>query len=219
MLRITDRDKQIFNILFRLRYMTIKQLSLYLGCTMRVAYVRISTLVKNEYLESIHIENIDEKIYANGSMIRKEQDRSSYKKKIHIWKYILAHHLVVNDIYIHLVNRLSIDEDDITTEREMFWKRTGLLEKRKKIKIPDLIIKKDKKLVAIEYEKSMKDEEAIRDIFRNYSLNTSFYCVRYLCSRNAIKEKINKVAKEQNKTFIKAYTIDDFFNEIDIFEF
>jgi hypothetical protein len=101
MLRITDRDKKIFNILFRLKYMTAKQLSLYLECTMRVVYVRIAVLVKNEYLESIHTKNIDEKIYANGLMIRKEQERKSYKKKMHVWKYILDHHLVVNDIYIY----------------------------------------------------------------------------------------------------------------------
>lgn len=217
MLRITERDKKIFSILFRLRYMTVEQLSCYLKCTMRIVYFRCGILIKNDYLESEW--TIKKKVYMNGITVRKEHERKSYKKKVKILKYTLTHHLTINDIYIQLVNNLGIDEDDITTEREMFWKRTGLLLKRKKIKIPDLILKKGKNLVAIEYEKSMKGEQAIREVFRNYALNTSFYCVRYLCSKNAIKEKINKVAKEQNRTFIKAYTIEEFFKGIDIFGF
>lgn len=217
MVEITERDKKIFNILFRLRYMTAEQLSLYLGCTVKAVYDRTEVLINNGYLENEWF--MKKKVYKNGIRVRRKQEKNSYKRKVHILKYTLTHHLAINDIYIQLVNGLGIDEDDITTEREMFWKRIGLLDKRKKIKIPDLILKKGDRLVAIEYKKTLKKEEAIREIFRNYTLNTSFYCVRYLCLTNSTKEKINKVAKEMNKTFIKSYTIDKFFNGIDIFGF
>lgn len=219
MIKITERDKKIFNILFRLRYMTPKQVSCYLGCPVKSVYDRIEKLIKEKYIDSTWVEQINRKVYANGWLIRKDHERTYYKEKVKVNKYSLPHQLMINDTYIHMVNKLGIVEEDITTERELYWKKTGLLTKSKKIKVPDMIIKKADRLIAIEVEKTMKNKSLLRDVFKNYSLYTSYYCVRYLCLTDGIKKHVIKIAKEENRKFVKAYTMDEFFNGVDIFGF
>lgn len=220
MIEITERDKKIFNILFRLRYMTPKQLSCYLECPLKSVYDRVEKLVKEKYIDSVWVERINKKIYSNGVVVRKKHERDMYKRKVNVNKYTLPHHLLINDAYIHLVKVIGIKEDNLVTERELYWKKTGLLDKsKKKIKMPDMVIEKSERLIAVEVEKTMKNKMLLRDVFKNYSLYTSYYCVRYLCLTESIKNQVIKTAKEENRKFVKAYTIDEFFNGVDIFGF
>lgn len=220
MVKITARDEKIFNILFRFRYMTPKQLSCYLGCSLKCLYERVEKLIKNNYLESTWVEQINKKVYSNGLLVRKNQEIPSYRKKVNINKYTLPHHLIINDIYVQMINKLEIKEEEITTEREMYYKKKGLLDKnKKKIKMPDLVIEKENRLIAVEVEKTMKNKCLLRDVFKNYALYTSYYCVRYLCVTEGIKNCVIKTAKEEDRKFIKAYTINEFFNGVDIIGF
>jgi len=219
MLKIKERDEKIFNILFRLRYMTARQICKYVNCEYTRFIRRSIELINDGYIECNWMQNVDKNIYSNGIMVRRDQERDSYKKKVNINSYTLQHHLLINDVYIHMVKELGVKEEDITTERETYWSRTGILDKRKKIKIPDLIIEKENKLVAVEVEKTKKNEESLRNVLMNYDFYTSFYCVRYICSKKGIMNFVINTAEKENITFVKAYTIDEFYNGVDIFGF
>jgi len=218
MVKITDRDEKIFNILFRLRYMTPKQLSDYLGCHIKSVYDRVEKLVNDGYIESTLALSINKRIYSNGWMLRKNHEQLSYRKKVVINKNTLSEYLLINDIYIHMIKEHGVKEENVTTEREIHWKKIGLTDKRKKI-IPKLVIEQDGHLIAIEFERKIKKQDVLRDSFRNYILYTNFYCLRYLCATENIKKQIIKTAKKEDVTFVKAYTIDEFFNGIDIIGF
>lgn len=216
--KITERDLKMFDFLFRFRYATSEQLSKYLDCSVAAVHVRIFKLKKADYIESIPID-INTCLYANGIAIRNNQNMNSYKRKVKINPWSLKHHLRIIDVFIHFIKNCGIDEKNIVTEREIYWKGTGLLRKVRKNQMPDLIIERGKKLVAVEVEKTMKNKDLIRDVFKNYSLYTTYYCVRYLCETKGIKDRIIKMAEEERAKYVKAYTLDEFFDGTDVIGF
>lgn len=211
MVEITERDKKIFNILFKLRYMTPKQLSLYLNCPVYCVYERAEKLIREGYLESTRIKAINERVYSNGSLIRRDHKITAYRKKVLINDDTTEKYLLLNDIYLHLVNKLGINEGDITAERDIRWKKPGL-NSEKKTMIPSFVVRKGKHLVAIKLEKSLKKQDILRDVFKNYSFYTDFYSVKYLCTTKEIKNGILKIVKKDGRTFIKVYLVKDFFD-------
>jgi hypothetical protein len=73
-------------------------------------------------------------------------------------------------------------------------------------------VKRGNKNIAIKVENSVKKSSEYSKRFRNYTFDTDFYCVNYLCAAKEIKNTLLKVIKKENRTFIKAYLIDEFFN-------
>lgn len=220
MVEITDRDKEIFEFLFRIRYATANQLCLYLDCSYDVFRKRISKLIKAKYIESESIKGyLKNNVYSNGIEARKKNERKLYRKKVKMNGWSLLHHLKINDVMVHFIKGHNIDKNTITTEREMYWKKTGILDKKKKMKVPDLVIEKDKKLIAIEVEESKKSKAKLRSVFTNYSLYTSFYCVIYLCPTEGQKNYVRRIAEEEDRSFISAYTLTEFFSGVDVIGF
>ncbi|MBN1469884.1 MAG: HTH domain-containing protein [Fusobacteriaceae bacterium] len=222
-IRITEKDEKIFKFLFRLKYASTKNLSKYLNCSNNAIWKRVSRLKKLDYIESTWISSINNRVYSNGVSIRKYQKREQYKNKVKINKVTLPHHLLINDIYIFLIKNFEIEEQNIITEREIFFERTGILKKGRLTSVPDLVIKKDKqgkqKLIAIEVEKTRKTKKNIKEVFKNYAMNTSYFCVRYICVSEVIKDFVNNMAEEEKRKFIKAYTVEEFYNGIDFIGF
>jgi hypothetical protein len=220
--KLTERDYKIFYLLNRLKYMTPSQLGSYFDVPVKSIYDRAEKLVNAKYLESVKILGLlNQRVYINGINIRKNETMTSYKRKVFINYWTLNHHLKINDVYIRFVKKLQYEEEKITTEREMYWKKTGLAIKGKsfKLKMPDMVIEKDKKLIAIEVEESRKNIKLFRNVLKNYTLYTKYYCVRYICATKGIKEHVMKIAKEDRRTFIKAFTYEEFLKDVDVIGF
>lgn len=211
---ITERDKKLFEYLFRFRYATSDQIVEYMGLSYDVFRKRISKLISSEYIESVNMPGyLNKKVYSNGVKIRAEHERKSYRRRVAINHWSLHHHLKINDTYLHFIKKYGIEEDKVTTEREMYWKRTGLLTQNrdiKKLKMPDLVIEDDECLIAVEVEENKKSKTLMREVFRNYSLYTSFYCIRYICPTKAFRNWVKQIAKEERITFVDAFTYDEF---------
>ena len=220
MIKLTERDEKLFDFLFKFRYANSNQICEYLSWSYEAFRKRVSNLIKYGYITSKKYDYINKKLYMNGIEARRNHQINAYRKNVILNDWSFRHHMVITDIYIFFLKNYNLNENFITSEREMYWKRIGILDKKKRFKMPDLVIKKDDELIAIEYERSMKNDSLIRDVFTNYSLYTSYYCVRYICKSKGIKEKILRIAEEEGKTFIKAYTIDEFYkNKVDVIGF
>jgi hypothetical protein len=225
MIQITSRDKKLFDFLFKFRYATAAQLYNYLNCSYDAFRQRVYRLIREKYIESQYIEYLlDVKLYSNGITTRKNHKIKSYRKKVKVNTWTLKHHLTIIDIYLSFLNN-GINENSIISERELFLSKIGLLSMRSKIeiKLPDMIIKKysddREKLIAIEIENHMKNKTLLRQAFKNYSYYTTYYCVRYICRTEGIKNRIIETAKEESTPFIKAYTQKEFLAGTNIFGF
>jgi hypothetical protein len=220
MVRITERDKKIFYILFKLRYLNAKQLSFYLDCNEQAIYDRVSKLKREGYIESNFIEQINHRVYTNSFKVRCTQEINSYRKKVKINRTTLRHHLRINDVYLHLVKKLNFAEGDIFSERELYIKKVCIKGNKK---VPDLVIRKTKgnkdRYIAIEVEMTQKNDDTLKEVFRNFRRNTTFYGISYFCRTEGIKKKVNKISKKLGYDYILAMTLEEFYNGEDFLGF
>lgn len=208
---ITDRDKKIFDFLFRVKYATVDQILKYMEMTKRATYVRLAILVRRGYIESHAVLGTNMKLYANGHMVRIDHVIDSYKRAVTIQLMELEHHLKVTDVFMDFLDK-GIKADDIYTEREIMANKIGIDTKKKRLcKVPDLAIKRaDGKLIAIEVELSRKNNERLESVMKNYDMNTNYYAVRYLCINGAVKRKVERAVESTHLTYVIVYTLDEF---------
>jgi hypothetical protein len=224
-IKITERDRKLFNFLFKFRYAKKEQIIDYLNCSIHAFYQRTKLLQKSGYLESKHIHDnkFCPKIYFNSVKIRKTHEIKSYQKKPKVWLYTLEHHLKTIDIFNILV-KAGVDENKIYSEREIIINKIGLSKYAKSKNnflppvIPDLAMKVQCKngrfdYIAIEVELSRKSNKSMRKVFRDYNRYAKYYAVEYLCPKTSLKNNINKISQSLGYNYIKAYTLDTFYSD------
>jgi hypothetical protein len=222
--KITERDKKLFDFLFKFRYAKKEQIIDYLGFTQSSFYQRTKLLQNAGYLESSYIyeHRFCPKVYFNSVKIRKEHEIKAYQKKPKINLRLLDHHLKIIDVFNILV-KSGVDENRIFSEREIILNEIGVIRNRRKYKnrnvlppvIPDLVLaiqvgnRSRFSYVALEVELSRKNKDLMDKVFSNYDRWTTYYGVEYLCSTDSLKSDINK---RTYNNYIKAYTLDEFYS-------
>ncbi|HML06341.1 MAG TPA: helix-turn-helix domain-containing protein [Methanobacterium sp.] len=213
MLVITERDKRIFEWLFRVKYVTIEQLSRYMQMSKHAVYKRVEKLQKEGYLDGANLYG-NRKYFSNGIKIRNGAKRKADREKVNILISSLEHHMKVTDFFLYLLDN-EVKEEMIFTSRDVFRTRIGISDNRKRIyKVPDLVIRRDdQRLIAIEIELSRKNDDTLSQVFDNYILYTNYAAVYYVCNKKAVKNLINRTVRKKMINFIRAYDVSEFETE------
>jgi hypothetical protein len=206
MVKITEQDKKLFDWLYKVRYAKVEQIMNYLNISKDGVYQRLSKLQRNNYIDSLAIDGMTRRFYANGSLVRAQMEKRNDQKKVRVYESSLKHHLKIVDVYLKFLE-FGIPEESILTSRDIYRTKKGISNKKSVVyKVPDLVIeRKDGILVAIEVELSQKNNENLRQVLKNYRIN-KFDAVYYLCGTKAIQRRINSFAKSNGAShFIRAY--------------
>jgi len=180
---VTEKDYDLINLINRWHYLTIEEMTILTGKAMQTMAWRANRLVELKLLKKKK-ELISREVYFQGT----NPFKLTYYNHDHSVKI--------------LANKFSKQYNcDYLTSKEI---KSNLIKKNGVnflgVKVPDLILLKDDKKIAIESEITQKAKNRQKINLDKYKDDLSFNLyslVIYVCETKAIKERLDKVIIEK----------------------
>jgi len=197
---ITERDKQILNVINRFGFMTVIEVAAIFNMQEQRAYARLKVLNDAGLIKHERILHS----YPGAYWITREGRETSGSLLTPIREPRLAtfeHELKVIQVYLALKNKYGdnliwITAREILSGKIADAKTTKEAFRLLKSKIPDALILRDGKRFAIEVELSLKSTPRLKKILADYSANMSkgvFDGVLYYTDKDTIAERLEKL--------------------------
>ena len=193
-MQITERDKEIVKFLAKFGFARADQVGKYLGASEFVAWRRMKKLAEEGYLRRERIFHGQPGVYlatrVGLGLIGCERKNV---KPINVATY--DHDLIVLDISIYYHHQGY----GITSEKELRQGTAGQIgERGTRERTPDLVLKKNGKVVAVEFENSPKSMDRMTKILRFFGRSRKYDECWFFCSSEALKSRWEKIGAGKN---------------------
>ena len=185
-MRLTDEDKKLISLIEKWGEMKIEDVQEWLEKKNRNAVVwRLNRLVENGILKR---EKTVFGFYVYTPLKFKGVDVASYE-----------HDQIVKKLCLKLSKELNCDYLTVRELRSLARRDMGIV--GLSVKVPDFILLKGEKKIAIEVELTQKNLKRQRELIEKYvsQLQKGEYMqVFYYCGSQAIKDRLDKITTEKN---------------------
>lgn len=213
-IRLTERDLQIIDFLFKVNFATLEQVAKYLKTDKEQSlYIRLNQLSKKEYVAGEKIFYSEPQVYAPGKKAKEVVNTDLSIPKV--IPNLYQHTLKVVDLFLLLKNDPGIS--DIITEPELIRQKLSDIkpgESRPKgesfYNIPDLVMVKNERRIAYEVELSKKARKRVQQKIDFYSKSREYYQVFYLCGSEGVKNLIADEVQKMRLSHIEIVMYDEF---------
>lgn len=204
-MKITQRDIEILREINAFGYVDVNFIEQRFQLQKKLAYRRLKKLVDNNYLKHSRVLYGEPGVYQvthKGAQL--SEDHLPPLKRISFATY--CHTLAVAHASIALIKQFG---GSFLTERMLRLTKREMDAGACEHNCDGVLILNDKK-IAIEVELTMKTKQRIEDIMMDYSLQSEYSEVWYLCGNEELYKHFSKLAQEYD--FLKSFYLKNIIN-------
>ncbi len=205
-MRVTERDIKLLKWINKFGFVTINQVTKFLGIKKSAGYEMINRLVVNKYLlhEMIfHRQKGAYKLTPRGAALADENLPAL--RRINIMNY--NHDIKLTDLILDLQHNLNYK---VTTEREIrhnFARNSWGTQNH----TPDAILDLNSQNIALELELTRKSKARFDKIFQHYLQTPKYKEVWYFSDSKEVLKFLAPYSEKAN--FFKVFNLDTFFED------